>query len=320
MATTDRIVNKLYAQRVSGGATVNPIISFEGTTTASHIQTTISAGGVGPAGPGVPTGGATGQVLAKIDAVDYNTQWVTPGAGGVTTVTGTAPVVSSGGMAPAISMPAATTSVSGHLTATDWNTFNGKQPFIAAGTTAQYWRGDKSWQTLDKTAVGLGNVDNTSDASKPVSGATQTALDLKADLAGPIFTGDARAVTPATADNDTSIATTAFVKAQGYVTSSGVTSVTGTAPVVSSGGNTPAISMAAATGSVNGYLTSTDWTTFNNKLNASSYTAADVLAKLLTVDGPGSGIDADLVDGRNITVSSTAPVSPAVNDVWIDTT
>jgi hypothetical protein len=44
-----------------------------------------------------------------------------------------------------------------------------------------------------------------------------------------------------------------------------VTSVTGTAPVVSSGGVTPAISMAAATGSVNGYLTSTDWTTFNSK-------------------------------------------------------
>jgi hypothetical protein len=49
------------------------------------------------------------------------------------------------------------------------------------------------------------------------------------------------------------------------VTNSGVTSVTGTAPVVSSGGTTPAISMAAATTSVNGYLTSTDWTTFNGK-------------------------------------------------------
>jgi hypothetical protein len=46
-----------------------------------------------------------------------------------------------------------------------------------------------------------------------------------------------------------------------------VTSVTGTAPVVSTGGNTPAISMAQATGSVNGYLSSTDWTTFNNKSN-----------------------------------------------------
>ena len=44
-----------------------------------------------------------------------------------------------------------------------------------------------------------------------------------------------------------------------------VTAVTGTAPVVSSGGTTPAISMAAANGSTNGYLTSTDWTTFNGK-------------------------------------------------------
>lgn len=54
------------------------------------------------------------------------------------------------------------------------------EPTIAAGTTSQYWRGDKSWQTLDKTAVGLANVDNTSDANKPVSTATQTALNLKA--------------------------------------------------------------------------------------------------------------------------------------------
>lgn len=52
-----------------------------------------------------------------------------------------------------------------------------------------------------------------------------------------------------------------------------VTSVTGTAPVVSSGGNTPAISMAQATGSVDGYLSSTDWTTFNNKGTVSSVTA-----------------------------------------------
>lgn len=29
----------------------------------------------------------------------------------------------------------------------------GKEPTITAGTTAQYWRGDKSWQTLDTTAV-----------------------------------------------------------------------------------------------------------------------------------------------------------------------
>lgn len=56
---------------------------------------------------------------------------------------------------------------------------NGKENTITPGTTAQYYRGDKSFQTLDKTAVGLGNVDNTSDANKPISTATQTALNGK---------------------------------------------------------------------------------------------------------------------------------------------
>lgn len=42
---------------------------------------------------------------------------------------------------------------------------------------------------LVKGDVGLGNVDNTSDANKPVSTATQSALDLKAPLASPTFTG-----------------------------------------------------------------------------------------------------------------------------------
>jgi hypothetical protein len=43
---------------------------------------------------------------------------------------------------------------------------------------------------ISKTMVGLANVDNTTDANKPVSSATQTALDLKANLAGgATFTG-----------------------------------------------------------------------------------------------------------------------------------
>ena len=42
---------------------------------------------------------------------------------------------------------------------------------------------------IDKTMVGLSNVDNTTDVNKPVSSATQTALALKANLASPTFTG-----------------------------------------------------------------------------------------------------------------------------------
>lgn len=54
-----------------------------------------------------------------------------------------------------------------------------KQNTITAGTVSQYYRGDKTWQTLDKTAVGLSNVDNTTDLGKPISTATQTALNSK---------------------------------------------------------------------------------------------------------------------------------------------
>ena len=42
---------------------------------------------------------------------------------------------------------------------------------------------------ITKSMVGLGNVDNTSDANKGISTAAQTALDLKAPLASPTFTG-----------------------------------------------------------------------------------------------------------------------------------
>ncbi|QJD52681.1 minor tail protein [Mycobacterium phage AN3] len=42
----------------------------------------------------------------------------------------------------------------------------GAEAVIPAGTVAQYWRGDKTWQTLNKVAVGLHLVDNTSDAQK----------------------------------------------------------------------------------------------------------------------------------------------------------
>ncbi len=65
---------------------------------------------------------------------------------------------------------------------------SGKENTIAAGTTAQYFRGDKTWQTLDKTAVSLSNIDNTSDLNKPISTATQTALNQKIDSANAILT------------------------------------------------------------------------------------------------------------------------------------
>lgn len=68
--------------------------------------------------------------------------------------------------------------------------------------------------TLVKGDVGLGSVDNTSDANKPVSTAQQSALDLKAPLASPALTGAPTAPTAAVGTSTTQVATTAFVNAE----------------------------------------------------------------------------------------------------------
>ena len=76
-----------------------------------------------------------------------------------------------------------------------------------------------------------------------------------------------------------------------------VTAVTGTAPVVSSGGTTPAISMPAATGSVNGYLTSTDWNTFNNKQPAGAVTSVTGTAPVVSSGGTTPAISMAAASG-----------------------
>ncbi len=65
--------------------------------------------------------------------------------------------------------------------------------------------------SVTATQVGLGNVTNESKATMFTNAA---------------LTGTPTAPTPATGDNDTSIATTAFVKAQGYITSSSAAKIT----------------------------------------------------------------------------------------------
>lgn len=113
---------------------------------------------------------------------------------------------------------------------------------------------------LTKTDVGLGNVDNTSDLSKPISTATQTALNAKQDT---LVSG-----TTIKTVNSTSLLGSGDVSVG--VTSVGLTTgTTGTdisvsgSPVTNSGSITLNIPTASATNT--GKLSSTDWSTFNNK-------------------------------------------------------
>jgi hypothetical protein len=90
-----------------------------------------------------------------------------------------------------------------------------------------------------------------------------------------------------------------------------VTSVTGTSPIVSSGGTTPAISIPAATSSVNGYLSSTDWTTFNNKSNTSG-TVTSVAA--LTLGTTGTDLSSTVANSTTTPVITlNVPTASATN-------
>ncbi|MGZ3749322.1 MAG: hypothetical protein ACXVCD_18450 [Pseudobdellovibrionaceae bacterium] len=99
-------------------------------------------------------GATNNQVLKWNDTTKKWEPGSIAGAGTVTSVSGTLPIsVASGSSAPVVSIAQANTTTDGYLSSADWNTFNGKQGPIAAGTTAQYYRGDKTWQTLDTIAV-----------------------------------------------------------------------------------------------------------------------------------------------------------------------
>ena len=123
-------------------------------------------------------------------------------------------------------------------------------------------------------AIGTANT-NVSGALTPTNGGTGVAT-----LTGVVYGNGTSAFTAATASQLTTAMGVANTSTSGYLSSTDwntfngkqasgtyVNSVSGTAPIVSSGGVTPAISIPAATTTVSGYLTSTDWNTFNNKSN-----------------------------------------------------
>lgn len=103
------------------------------------------------------------------------------------------------------------------------------------------------------------------------------------------------------------------------IANTGVTSVSGTAPIASSGGSTPAISISQATTSTNGYLSSTDWNTFNNKtsntgtvtsvggtgtVNGLTLTGTVTTSGNLTLGGTLSGTASGLTVGAATTATS----------------
>jgi hypothetical protein len=233
---------------------------------------------------------ASGSTNGFLSSTDWNTfNNKTSNVGTVTSVAaltlGTAgsdlsSTVANGTTTPVITLnvPTASAANRGALSAADWTTFNGKENAIVAGTTAQYYRGDKTFQTLNTAAVP--EVTNLYYTEARVNANTNVAANTAARH---------NAVTLGTA-NGLSL-------------------------------STQQLSLGLASSSANGALSSTDWTTFNNKQNAltnpvtgtgttntlAKFTGSTTIGNsLLTDNGTNAGYNNAGVAARTFIIQATS--------------
>jgi hypothetical protein len=239
--------------------------------------------------------GYTGTVV--LNANDVGAQ---PAGTYVTSVGATAPVASSGGTTPTISMAAANTTTDGYLTSTDWNTFNNKTSNTGTVTSVGITAG---------SAIVVSGSPITTSGNMTVGVSTKLAAINSLSGAGFFTQNGSGAIAGRTIQAGTGINVQHGngSSQDPVISNTGVLSVSGTAPVVSSGGTTPAISMAAATSSVNGYLTSADWTTFNNKGSGSVTSVAASVPSFLSVAG------SPITTSGTIAISYSGTALPVAN-------
>jgi hypothetical protein len=159
-----------------------------------------------------------------------------------------------------LSMPAANATTNGYLTFSDWNKFTAKDS-IAPGNTTQYFRGDKTWQTLSSNVVPEGST-NLYFSDARVLGTTLDGLSINNEaitISDSIISG--------------------FGKVQGQINfqqSSINTLSSSSHPPLSLGvlsqglelnGLSQVLSLPLASSSITGALSNANWETFNSKEN-----------------------------------------------------
>ena len=173
-----------------------------------------------------------------------------------------------------IQIPAATTSAAGLITAEGFNKLTGlptseeidQKINTAIGSVYRVKGSVANYEALPKDNVTIGDVYNLEDTGANYVATSTTPdwdkLSETVDLNGYLTKTDAASIYQPKGNYLTSVP-------EEYVTETELTA--------------------------KGYATTTQ---VNTKLDSSAYTATDVLSKVKTVDGVGSGLDADLLDGK----------------------
>ena len=318
--------SKLYFKKADGSigsftsaaAAVNSVAGYTGDVTATNLLDAIKT--VDGTGSGLDADTLDGLSSASFYLAS-NPNGYTTNTGTVTSVGATSPVLSSGGNTPTISMPAATASASGHMT----SAYAAKLDGIAAGAqvnTVTSVAGKTGAVTLVKGDVGLGNVDNTADSAKSVASAT--ILTTARTINGVSFNGSANITVADSTKQPLDADLTAIAALTGtsgllrktaadtwsldtnaYVTSSGVTSVSGTEPIVSSGGTTPAISISAATTSAAGSMSASDKTKLDGIASGATANTGTVTSVGGTGGYGGLTLTGTVTTSGNLTLGGT---------------
>ena len=273
---------------ISGGLNVAP--SWGKLALASAVSGTL---GVANGGTGVTTSTGSGNVVLSTSPTLVTPVLGTPTSGNFSTgtftwptfnqnttgtasnVTGTVAVLNGG--TGATTVQAAINALAGATTSGSYLRGNGTNVVmstIVAGdvpTLNQNTTGTASNVTGTVAVLNGGTGSTTNSGARTNLGATTVGSNFFT-LTNPTAVTFPRM----NADNTvSSLDAATFRTAIGAGTSSTtgtVTSVSGTAPIaVATGTTTPAISIAQATTSTSGYLSSTDWNTFNGKQAAGSY-------------------------------------------------
>ena len=260
---------------IKSGGTSNQFLKADGSVDSSSYITLTSLSGSSPLQYNNSTGAfSILQAGASQSGYLSSTDWTTFNSkASLTTFSATTPLSYNSGTG-AFSIQVANTGQSGYLSNTDWNTFNNKQ-----------------------TALSFGNLTETSSSILTIAGGTGAVIGSGTTIAVKQSSSTQSGYLSSTDwttfnSKQAQINGTGFVKATGttisydnstyylasnpssYIT---LASLSGTTPISYNSG-TGAISIALANTSTSGYLSSTDWNTFNSKASLTAFSASPPLS------------------------------------------